>query len=143
MKHTGIGLNTRCNLTSTDGIEKGNVLTQDSFQVSLTKTLGTCFARVYPCHHVDPCTYEHAQSFPTHKVRIFSQNVGRKRTDVNQIRRIQRCRGSEVRRSDAQVRLCLWRGVLAYGRNGLLKCDEVLDESAENETHGGLQSTVS
>ena len=52
MERTAICLDTSGHLAGSDGVEIGDILTQNSLQVPLTETFGVDLGRVHPCVHV-------------------------------------------------------------------------------------------
>ena len=52
-RHTGVRLNAGRDLTCTDGVEVGDVLTENGLEILLTNAFGAYFASVNPNDHVD------------------------------------------------------------------------------------------
>jgi hypothetical protein len=63
IKRTCICLNSRGNLTSTNVVEEGDILAQNSLQIAFTDAFGVDFASVNPDVHVRVCTDKHADTY--------------------------------------------------------------------------------
>ena len=62
-RRTGVSLDTSSNLSSTDVVEKGDILTEYGAEVCLTKSLSIDLTGVDPNDHVDVCAEEHANAW--------------------------------------------------------------------------------
>ena len=62
LNQMGVGLDTGCDFTRTDIIEKGNVLAQNGTEIVFTDTLGGCLCGTNPGDHVGIGGDEHSET---------------------------------------------------------------------------------